>query len=332
MQFPGQGKPAIGIVFDAGWDRIDDVLALALLHGFDGKSESRIAALSVSEYDLNAARLCDAIERFYAGTGPFAAFFRGLAVGLSTVGKTVEGGPMVTKPLAEKSAFSTGIKSLNDTADPAPLIRNALTAQHDANALVVMTGSATNLAGTLALEGTRDLIARKVKYLVIAANGPAPDVGAARKVLADWPTPIVFAGPDVGVGAPFPGASIEKDFAWSPAHPVVEAYRAYKPMPYDAPTWSMAAVLHAVRPQEGYFKVSEPGRLAIGEDGRVQFTAGAEGTHRQLVFDPEQRERIVKAYVELASAKPVQRRPRFLQDADAEKKKEAEKGEKKPQP
>src|SRR5205085_7811738 len=108
-------------------------------------------------------------------------------------------------------------------------------------------------------------------------------------------------------------ASIEKDFAWSPAHPVADAYKAYKAMPYDAPTSAMAAVLYAVRPQEAYFKTSDAGTVSVLEGGKLKFTASPQGKHRQLTFDPAQKNRILKAYTEIASAKPVPRVPRFRQ-------------------
>ena len=44
-----------------------------------------------------------------------------------------------------------------------------------------------------------------------------------------------MVGAEVGEALPYPGASIESDLSWSTAHPVGDAYRAFKPMPYDAP-------------------------------------------------------------------------------------------------
>jgi hypothetical protein len=46
---------------------------------------------------------------------------------------------------------------------------------------------------------------------------------------------------EVGKALPS-GIKHEKDFAWSPDHPIVEAYRAYQPMPYDAPTGLYALI------------------------------------------------------------------------------------------
>ena len=303
---------------------IDDALALALLYGFAGKDEARIAAISVSTPNLNAAAYCDIVGRFYASaTGPTAQFQRGLPIGLAN-GKPAPDTPMITGPLSKRNAegklvYSTQIRELNDTAEVAPLIRNALTAQYDQNAIVIMTGPATNLVKALELHDTKELIARKVKLAVFATgaypDGPADfnvqtDVAAAKKLFAEWPTPIVAAGNEIGDALPFPASSIEKDFAWAPNHPVVDAWRASETMPRDAPSTAMSAVLYAVRPQEGYFKMSEPGTISVLEDGRCRFRATAAGKHRYLILDPAQKQRIIGVYTEIASAKPVERKSR----------------------
>lgn len=319
MQFAGQAKPPAGIVFDAYMGRaIDDALALALLHGLAGKDEARVASISSSNPSLQAAAFADAVDRFYtrSGGGPF--FFAGLPIGLAD-GKPAPDSPMLTVPLA-KPAYSTSIKNRNDTAEVAPLIRNALTAQYDQNAVVVVTGPATDLVKLLELHDTREWIVRKVKLLVFAAgafpDGPVDfniqsDTPAARKLLAEWPTPVVVVGSEIGDALTYPASSIEKDFAWTPNHPVVDAYRAYRPMPYDAPTRAMAAVLYAVRSHETYFQLSDPGTVSVLDDGRSRFQPAASGKHRHLILDPAEKERILKVYTEVASAKPPERKPRF---------------------
>jgi hypothetical protein len=84
-------------------------------------------------------------------------------------------------------------------------------------------------------------------------------------------------------------------------------------MPYDATTGAMAAVLYAIRPNEGYFKVSDPGTITFVDGGRLKLAKSAQGQHRQLLYDPAQKERLLKVYTEIASAKPVPRFPRFRQ-------------------
>ena len=133
------------------------------------------------------------------------------------------------------------------------------------------------------------------------------DIAAARKLFAEWPTSLIAVGSEVGAALPYPGASIETDFAWSTAHPVVDAYRAFKPMPYDAPATALAALLQAVHPDDGYFKLSDPGTISVQDDGRTQFTPAAEGKHRYLIVDPSQKDRVTELYTEMVSAKPVPR-------------------------
>jgi len=344
MQFSGQGKPPLGIIFDSAMGAsIDSALALALLYGLEGKGAARLTSISVSKSNLKAAAFCEAVGRFYAGaTSPeFRAFFRGLPVGMAVDGRMSEDTPMLTVPLEKMNAegapvYTHGIHKVNDTAEVTALIRNAFTAQQDQNCVVVLGGPATNLIKVLDLPGVKEVITRKVRFLAVAGgaypDGPPEfniqnDIAAAKKLFAEWPTPIVASGYEIGDALRFPAASIEKDFAWTSAHPVVDAYRAYKPMPYDAPTWDMAVVLYAVRPEEGYFKLSEPGTIRVLDDGRTKFTASPDGKQRYLILDSDQKDRIVKVYTEMASAKPVPRAPRFRtqQKQKAEPPKPAEK-------
>jgi len=313
MQFPGPAKPPTGIVFDSAMNKIDDALALAMLHGFEGRDEARIAAIGISNPDLKAAQFCDAVRLFYAraASGLSAGFTRGLPVGLA------DGRAAAASPMLNVAIRATAVKSIHDTADVTTVIRNALTAQYDGNAAVVLSGPSTDLARLLDGYGVKDLIARKVKVLAMAAgafpDGPPEaniraDVAAARRLFAEWPTPIVAAGAEIGLGAPFPAASIDRDFAWSPTHPIAEAYRAYRPMPYDAPTWAMAALLYAVQPAANFFQLSDRGAITVLDDGRTQFAASPAGQHRYLILDPAQKDRILGTYTGIAGAKPVERK------------------------
>lgn len=323
--------PPVGIVFDSDMNRVGNVLALALLYGFDGRNQNRVISLSVSRPDLRAAAFTDAIRRFYSGGG----FSRGLPIGFAD-GSRLSGAtpPMITEPLARKTAdgqpaYPNDVQQLTDTAEPHALIRNALTAQHDGNAIVFLAGPATNLVMALSLPGVKDLVARKVRFLSVMAGaypdgGPElhikEDVAAAKRLFVEWPTPIIAVGQEMASALPFPGASIETEFAWTPAHPVADAYRAHKPMPYDAEAPELAAALYAVQPDQGYFKLSDPGTITVLDNGQTSFAPSAGGKHRYLIPDEAQRDRILKTYAEVISAKPVVRRPRFPAQQQEEKK------------
>src|SRR5690348_13934763 len=148
-QFFGQGKPPVGIVFDSAMAAIDDVLALAFLFGLDGRNESRVISITVSTPSLGAAEFCDAVARFYTETGPPAGAFARppMPIGLALRSPMAPDPPMFTSTLARKTpegkpAYRCGISKANDTADVPATIRNALSAQFDGNAIVLLTGPA----------------------------------------------------------------------------------------------------------------------------------------------------------------------------------------------
>ena len=346
MQFPGKKRPPPGVVFDSAMGEIDDALALALLYGLAAKREpeARVVSVTVSHGNLQAAAFCDAVSWFYADWGQrgLPKKFRrrkALPVGLLTEGESPPDAPMITAALTRRGAagepaYRHGINSPTDTADAAAAIRNAFTAQHDQNAVVVLSGPATNLARVLRLRGIKELIASKARLLAVAGGaypegraqrGMARDMPAARRLFDEWPTPIVLAGDEVGRALRYPGSSIENDFAWTSNHPIVDAYRAFQPLPYDAPGQALAAALHAVRPDQDYFRLSEPGRVSVLDDGRTKFTPSPGGRHRYLIVDPGRKQRVVDAYRDAVSSMPAKRQtPDYLREVVEEVKKREE--------
>jgi hypothetical protein len=323
MQFPGAAPPPVGVLFDSAFDRIDDLLALSVLYGLDGKNETRMTAVSVSRPDFAAAQFCEIIKRFYSGAaGGFGVNFPiGLAAGqakplpvyAALLSKTSDDGAPLYKPALE---------DYNDTGDPATVLRNALSASQPHNSILIAAGPLTTFARLLALRDSKEMIALNVRYLAIA-DGPwissdANAVKAAQFLFDDWPTPIFAASPELGDAVRFPAACIDKDFAWSKAHPVADAYRAFQPMPYDAPTSATDASLYAIRPKAGYFKLSDPGVFRAIATG-VEWKPSAQGKHQLLLPDEAQTANVVKALTELASAQPVvraRRGPRTDPNAD----------------
>jgi hypothetical protein len=315
MQF-NFAKPALGVVYCTTMSRPDSVLTLALLYGFEGKKEARVSAIALTGASLGAAHFCDAVRGFYVGTGMFVNSNRYLPVGLDADAITNGDSPMVKAAYAK---YPSGVNDVSDTAEVTALVRNSLTAQNDGNVVVVLSASAAKLLATLSLPGVRDLVAAKVKMLVI--SGDLPDPASSRRLLAEWPTRIVLCGTDVGDALPFSGASVDKDFAWSPAHPVADAYRAFQKMPYDTPSQDLAAVYYAVHPDSDFFHLSEPGTIEIADDGRSKFRPNPDGKQRQLTLDAAQKDSLIRTLVEITSAKPVPR-PQFrrrVADADAAK-------------
>src|SRR5262249_16111681 len=127
------------------------------------------------------------------------------------------------------------------------------------------------------------------------------DVAAAKRVFREWPTPIVASGFEVGQSMLYPSISIERDFGYVADHPIAEAYRNYRKMPYDRPTWDLTSVLYAIRPDLGYFDVSPARRITVGDDAVTRFDASDRGTHRYLMVQERHRQAVLEAMRSLAS-------------------------------
>jgi hypothetical protein len=299
-----------GVLYDSDMGaNIDSALALAVLYGAAAKM--KVVALTVTNPNLESAAYCDVVARFYTTGGKLnstPAHYH-FPVGYPGEGKSAKS--FLTSP-----DFGATVKELNDTAEVAIVVRNALTAQKDGEAVIVVAGPVTNLIRSLALPGNSELIAAKTGMLVLAAGafaGNAPDtrikadIPGARRLFAEWPSPIVLAGREVGAAVPYPGSSIANDFSWAPVHPIAEAYKAFKPFPYDAPSQAVIAALYATDIKSDLFKLSEPGRIEVLDDGRTRFAPDAKGRHRHILVgaDPEWKASVTKAFTTLASAKPA---------------------------
>jgi hypothetical protein len=303
MQFGGGGTPPVGVLFDGAFDRIGDLLGLAVLYGLETKSEARVVSISVNRPDFPASQFCDVVKRYYS---PFGFFGGGLPVGAAE--GTQQPLPVYAKLLAKTDekgdpVHKAGLARFIDSADPATVMRNALTASQPHNSIVVASGSLASVGRLLSLRGSKLIIEDTVRHLVIA---DPKNVSDAQRVFAEWPTPIYLCGAEIGDAIRYPAASIENDFKGPKANPFADAYRAFGEMPYDAPTAPADAGLFAVRSTANLFKLSDPGTLRVSASGALELEPSASGKHRRLIFDETQKDNVVKALTQLASAPPRQ--------------------------
>lgn len=318
MQGRGAALPPIGVALDGDLaHRLDGLLAIALFNGLFARGESRLIALSLSRPSLRGAQLVEVVSAFYTPRPREGVGMVGMPEGPMTAMSDPPAAAILDREGPEGPLYEVRVKSLIDTADNAVLIRNMLLAQHDGNAAIVLAGPATGLVRLMKLYGARPQIEAKVARLVLAVGAfgadaaPDPavaaDVAAARTLLEEWPTPIVAVGREVGEAVAYPAASFERDFAWAPAHPLVDAYRAAGEPGRDVPATTLAAVLHAVHPGAGHFDLSPPGEIAVAANGRTTFTAGGGGRHRHLIVNPARRDEVVRLWTELVAAPPAPR-------------------------
>jgi inosine-uridine nucleoside N-ribohydrolase len=307
------------IIFDTDMGNdIDDALALAILHAFETRGETKLLAVTLTKDNRWAAPYVDLVNTFY-GRGE-------IPVGVVRNGKEPKDSAMIRVPAERKRPDKTLVypHALTDgsTAPEAvALLRRILSTQKDSSVTFVQVGFSTNLARLVEspadsaspLSG-RDLVARKVKLLSMMA-GEFPtgkpeyniekDIPAATKLFAEWPTAIVVSGFEIGNAILYPAQSIEKDYGYVEFHPIADAYRNYMKMPYDRPTWDLTSVLYAVRPQAAYFSLSPPGKISVDGEGKTRFTSTPGGKHKHLILADSQRSRILEAFIWLASQPPA---------------------------
>jgi inosine-uridine nucleoside N-ribohydrolase len=197
----------------------------------------------------------------------------------------------------------------SDAPEATRLLRQLLSRQPDHSVALVQVGYFSNLGALLDTGGDdssplggRELARKKVKFLSVMAGAfeaalnkkhylefnVIKDIAAARKVAADWPTPIVWSGAEIGVAVPYPAISIERDFGYVAHHPA----------------WDLTASLYAVLPDRGYFDLSPAGQVTVESDGFTRFTPQAGGRDRFLILKENQIARLKEALVELASEPP----------------------------
>ena len=208
MQQQSSPRPPLGVIFDSSLDdAIDQVLALGLLFGLEGQRQVRVPSVTTSRYDLPTAAFLDLLCRFFGGQQPgdFVITRNSLPIGMSTTGAPAAGRPAMLTAVLEKRVdgklvYPRGIVNVNDTADPVALARNALSAQVDGNAAVVLAGRPLNLLQLLALPDGRQWAEAKARVLSIAGGrfdgghadpAIASDVPGFRALLAGWPSPVV---------------------------------------------------------------------------------------------------------------------------------------------
>ena len=309
----------VDVIFDTDMGNdVDDVLALGLIHALESRGECRLLAVTITKDEPLAAAFTDAVNTFYGRPD--------VPIGIVRGGPTPGAGKFLPLASARENGMPVYPHDLDGAraADAVRLLRETLAGRPDGSVVVVQVGFSTNLARLLdtppddvsPLSG-RDLAAAKVRLLSVMGGAftlikgerhgeynLVQDLAAAKQVASRWPTPILWSGYEIGLAMPYPAASIERDYGYVVHHPLAEAYVAYQPPPHARPTWDLTSVLAVVRPDRGYFGLSEPGRVIVEDDGRTRFEPAADGPHRHLLASPQQAARVTEVFAALCSQPP----------------------------
>jgi hypothetical protein len=324
---PPTKRAPVKIIFDTDMGNdVDDALALSVLHALQTRGHCELLAVTITKPDERAGPFVDVMNTFYGRPDIPIGFIR--ATPPQEPGRFLALAEMKD---GDEYRYAHTLKRSSDAPAATRLLRTLLSREPNGSVVLVQVGYFSNLAALLESPGDDlspsngvELVRQKVRLLSVMAGSFKPvsgherfrefnvvqDLPAARKVAADWPTPIVWSGFEIGISIPYPAVSIERDFAYVAHHPAAEAYCLFDPPPHERPTWDLTSALYAVLPDRGYFGLSEPGRVAVEEDGYTRFDPAADGRDRFLTLNEIQGARVKEALVQLASEPPHLVEPR----------------------
>ncbi|MCL2346633.1 MAG: nucleoside hydrolase [Planctomycetaceae bacterium] len=318
-----QAKEPVKLIFDTDiGNDIDDTMAIAVIHALQNRGECELLAVTITKDNQYAAPMVSILNEFYGRPD--------IPVGIVKNGVTKEDGLYLGKMCHLKNEEGKPVFSPKITPemyaglpDATTVLRKTLAAQPDRSVVMVQVGFSTNLLRLLEskadeispLDGTA-LVKQKVKLLSTMAGAfverlkthaeynIACDIPSARKMFELWPTPIVFSGYEIGETINYPAKSMQDDFGYTPHHPVQTAYGFYRGLENDQATFDLTSALYAVRPDRGYFGLSEPGDVSFDEKAITHFSPNPNGKSRYMTVTPEQIAQVREALCGFSSEPP----------------------------
>ena len=273
-EFVGGAYP-MRVIFDTDFGPdYDDVGAITLLHCFADSGYIRILATMASSKHRNAA----------AAINVFNTYFNRPEIPIGVVrGNAVELGDRQHWTDTVINRYPHKIQNNQDVPDALKLYRKILVSQPDHSVTIITVGFLTNLSNLLvsqrdtysSLNGY-DLVKKKVRNLVcMAGRFPSgkefnlvEDNAASKKVLADWPTEILFSGFEIGqkirTGLPLiHNGQIQES-------PVKDVFAICIPLANEDSSgrmsWDESAVLVAIKGWQPYYNL-ETGKCTINAEG-----------------------------------------------------------------
>ena len=295
LTFQSLAAQPVKIIFDTDMESdVDDVAALAMLHGLADRGEAEILATVSSSLNPWAAPTIDAINTFFNRPD--------IPIGnVKTFG--VYRNSKYAKIISEKYTQDIGLGE--NAPDAVTIYRQILSGQPDNSVIIVTVGYVSNLYDLLhskpdkisRLDGM-ELVKKKVKhYVCMGGRYPLqeepgrwgnfkPDPRAIQYVAKNWPTDIIFTA-----GGSFADAIPTGKILFRPEHqnnnPVSEAYKIF------LKSWNrnyhhsadLIAVYVAVKGHEPYFKLIRQGYNHIFENGTNVWRKAPNNPHHFIVAE-----------------------------------------------
>jgi hypothetical protein len=286
---------------------VDDVGTVAVLHALADRGEVEILAMGLSGKNPWSPLCWDALNIYFHKPDIPIGVVKGPAFDKrSKYAETIS------------KEFPHRLNSAEDAPDAAVLYRKVLAGHPDKSVVMVSVGQVTNFRNLLKtdsdghsdLDGI-DLVKRKVKVWV-CMGGKIPegreanlvhDGPAAAYAIANWPTPIIFSGWEIGQQI-MTGARLHQAPEGTPVRRGYELYNGLN----NRQSWDQTAVLYAVRGLDGglrdYWDLKTEGYLHVNQDGSNQWRTSPDKNHACLVqrMDPK---KIAAVIDELMLRQPI---------------------------
>ena len=320
-------EEALRIIYDTDMGNdTDDILGLILLHNYMDLGMVDLLAVCSSKEHPYSARYIDLLNTWYNHPEiPIGVIENGPEL------DSIMAIPRYTTTVVDmetdgRQVFERSVADYSSLPPAAQLYRKLLSESPDRSVVIIAVGMYTNLAALLRTNPDRysdlsgpELVERKVDFLCIMGGNferPLPecnvvtDSAASAQLFAEWPTRLVISPFEVGGTISYPATSFDEDFNFVEHHPLIEAKRWYSKEMNNSPTWDMTAVLYAVEGEEGFFSLSEPGRVSMGWEQEIrhhivtEFTPDPAGRHYYLKVDSTQRQAVLNRFLELVPMDP----------------------------
>ncbi|GAB3904623.1 nucleoside hydrolase [Larkinella knui] len=282
-------KQPVAIILDTdiGPD-YDDVGAMAVLHALADRGEARpLAVIASNKHELVVPTI-DVLNTYFGRPN--------LPTGV-TKGPGVVDGAWQKWPEMLVAAYPHTRRSSNDAPDAVTTYRQILASEPDASVTIVTVGFLSNMANLLDSKpdrysrmGGKELVKQKVKELVSMA-GAFPkgrefnvykDSVASEKAFANWPTPVIFSGFEIGKQIKTGPRLVANSTLKSPVKDVFAFCMPKTKQDADGRmSWDQTAVLVAIRGVEPYYGLKR-GRFVIN-GGTNSWEDDPNGPHYYLV-------------------------------------------------
>lgn len=280
----------VSVIFDTdmGPD-YDDVGAITLLHAYADSGQARILATIASTKYPKVTQVLSVLNTYFGRPELPIGVPKGQAI-------TAKDAQHWSDTLVAR--YPHKVRSNEEVPDAVTLYRQILAKQPDHSVTIISVGFFTNLANLLASKSDqysklsgRELVTQKVRQLVsMAGKFPSGkefnvymDTPASKVVFANWPTPVLLSGFEIGEKI-HSGLALTQNTRIQRS-PVKDVFRICLPLAKEDKngrmSWDQTAVLVGVKGYAPYYTV-KPGRLTLNNDGSNGWDGAGKG-HQYLV-------------------------------------------------